>query len=232
MDVIRVISDKFKNLADNNAILTFTQIQESNKTIDSPKMISLEQGLSEEQTKILKSTLKTNENIIGVKSYFDQYKRCDSAYTHKAVEYNTLISDPVQESDSHYLSLLMVDERCAELSDHVTGKHLQFMVLIEAARQMVNAVTEKYYSNSSKIFLANDLDIQFKEFVYPFETKIKYEVEMSKVLDGGNGKMKAKIDFVQNDKIKCSVFFTFTILCRNFVDTIEQSAIKSNYIAQ
>ena len=177
----------------------------------------LGQGISEDQSAIFEEKL----------SYFDEHERCPGHLTHKVKYQNTLISDPKKIDEDYYRSLLMIDEDCAELSDHVTGKHIQFMVLIEAARQMVNAVTEKYYSDRSKIFLAKNIGVQFSNFVYPFKTEMNYKVLDKKIKIGGNREMSVEIEFVQWGKSVSKFNMTFTILSRDFVTELENKSINS-----
>lgn len=227
---IHVVGEKFINVANNHEIATFSEIIQRVDMGKLPQItLCLEQGVSEVQQQELQAKLYNNKqsNDVKVESYFSETRRCSDHYTHKKQSFNTLISEPICVSQDNYVALLMINETCAELSDHVTGKHVQFMVLVEAARQMVNAVTEKFYSDSSKIYLASDLQINFTNFVYPFRTEIHYSVMETKMKEGGNGKMKAKIDFIQHGELKSTIFFCFTILDKNFVTEIENKAINA-----
>ena len=229
-ETIYVVGDKFKNVANGKNTIIFTDIIDLILTDEiACDVLSIEQGISEWQVGYIKSLLSysSEQAHIKVVSYFDKNKRCSEALTHKHYRKNILISDPLEtEQEEAYESLLMVDENCAELSDHVTGKHLQFMVLVEAARQMVNAITEKFYANTSMIYLANDLDVKFSSFVYPFATQMRYRVISKKMKAAGNGKMTAVIEFIQNGEVKSAIEFAFTILERNFVTQLEDSALK------
>ncbi len=231
MKTIHVVSDVFKNLADYENIFTYSSAVDliNAATLTNTQLV-IGQGIYEEQALNLQNSIDNlPAKSVTVMSHFDNYYRCDSTFTHKAKEFNTIISTPRKMQENQYESQLMIHEDCAELSDHVTGKHVQFMVLIEAARQMVNAVTEIYYSDKTKIYLANKLNITFAEFVYPFETKLVYAVKDSKIKVGGDGRMEVEIDFVQSGKTKCSVNFTFTILNRAFVENIETGSLKKEF---
>ena len=227
-ETVYVVGNVFKNVINEENIFTFDQTLEiaKNGCLD-VKNLSFEQGISEKQLgrfqKIIKMT--NNKKPINLITYFDKHKRCPAEFSHKVKSYNTLISDPEQLDDNYYKSLLMIDERCAELSDHVTGKHIQFMILVEAARQMVNAVTEKYYASDKKIYLANDLKTLFKTFVYPFRTELVYQITETKMKINGNGKMSIQIDFMQWGKSVCSFDMSFTILDRNFVSSLEEASL-------
>lgn len=225
-----VVSDVFRNSADNQKVLTFCDVfsKIAMNALDNCELL-LEQGISEEQTDCLRNLVKNESKSIIITSYFDQYVRCSGKLTHKHKTFNTLISEPVASVDANeFEAVLLIDARCAELSDHVTGKHLQLMLLIEAARQMVNAVTEKFFSDTSMTsmsYLTNHLEIQCNAFVYPFFTKIIYRVLNSKIKMDGNGKMKIIVDFIQDNTVKSSVIFSFMILENKFVTSIEENAI-------
>lgn len=64
--------------------------------------------------------------------------------THKNKAENVLISEVSQIDVASYQCHLLIDDGCAEMADHVTGQHVQGMVLLEACRQMVNSVSERF----------------------------------------------------------------------------------------
>lgn len=230
LKLINVVGNVFKNLSDGEDIVSFEESLEIVERRDLEKAsFAFGQGVSESQILEFKSVLEKNENSnkIDLISYFDNYSRCPNELTHKHKSCNTLISEPIKSDDKTFKSLLMIDDRCAELSDHVAGKHIQFMILIEAARQMVNAVTEKYYSNSRMIYLANDVSSEFKNFIYPFLVDMTYKVNEKKIKIGENGKMSIEIDFMQFNRLCVKFYMNFTILDRKFVTSIEDEAIRS-----
>ncbi|MBD2810814.1 hypothetical protein ID853_07945 [Xenorhabdus sp. Vera] len=64
--------------------------------------------------------------------------------THKHKRKNVLISKTIKTGDTSYQCHLLIDDDCAEMADHVTGQHIQGMVLLEACRQMINSVSERF----------------------------------------------------------------------------------------
>ncbi|MBU9491236.1 AfsA-related hotdog domain-containing protein [Burkholderia multivorans] len=223
-----VVGNRFEGIADGDAIVSFDDALERCRShrIEASR-ISLQQGVSERQHQTLQAALAGNEHVRLV-SYFDEYRRCSGELTHKAKPENTLISDPqTLAADNSYASILMIDDSCAELSDHVTGKHVQFMVLIEAARQMGNAVTQKFHSTAAKIYLAEEICVGFTTFVYPFETRIDCRVTRRDLRATGDGKMALEIGFVQQGKIACQLSLAFTVLDRKFVTSLETNGLKA-----
>jgi hypothetical protein len=59
-----------------------------------------------------------------------------------------MLSLPRRVSESCFEADVLVDDAGEHMSDHVSGQHLPGMVLIEAARQMILAVTEEFFSES------------------------------------------------------------------------------------
>ena len=226
-----VIGDKFKNLNNIEQVALFSDVMEMIQAGTLPsvlELISIEQGVNEAQANNLKESLKKyNLNHIKVTSYFDAAARCANELSHKHQTQNTLISMPEQVGEDKFISKLLVDENCAELSDHVSAKHIQFIILIEAARQMGNAVTQKFYGNDQLIYLANEINPEFKGFVYPFETIMEYEVVEKKIRFGGNGKFLVNIKFKQYGKELCAIKISFTSMARNMMTLLEDSELKT-----
>lgn len=102
----------------------------------------------------------------------------DCRITHKYKEKNCLISKPVQTSENTYEASLILDDESELLLDHITGVHLQGMILIEACRQMFISVAMDYFS---KNFFANErygsincMDSQFESYTFPIPALIRY----------------------------------------------------------
>lgn len=228
--LIRVVGNKFQELSNAQSILTFdelvTRVREGQLE---PAAISLEQGISESQVDVLRDLVAQSNHAgqISLRSYFDSHQRCDGALTHKTKRSNTLISDPHETGEDTYASVLLIDDDCADLSDHVTGKHVQFMVLLEAARQMGNAVTQKFHSTAAKMYLAENINVDFKAFAYPFRVDLEYRVLERNLRTTGDGKMAVQIDFRQQGRLIAQLTLTFTVLDRKFVSALESTALKS-----
>lgn len=228
---LHVVGNRFSELSNSDTVLSFDEAVERCRAgrIDAAR-VSLQQGVSESQHQSLKALLDHHnpQPPVRLTSYFDEYRRCSGTLTHKAKVANTLISEPepMTEADA-YASILMIDDDCAELSDHVTGKHIQFMVLIEAARQMANAVTQKFYSTSAKMYLAEEIGVAFKAFAYPFETRLECRLTSKNVRATGDGKMALAIGFIQQGKPICQLSLAFTILDRKFVASMEANGLKA-----
>jgi A-factor biosynthesis hotdog domain len=158
-------------------------------------------------------------------------KKANLQLSHKHKKENTLISEPGCISDNRYLSTLMIDENCAEMSDHQTGQHLQGMVLIEAARQMTLAVTEKYFLDKSQrgnmYFVTNSLETTFHKFIFPLDVEMHYEIIKSRGV-GTNRNFQVVIKFIQNGEVGTEVRYGFSVLDPNYMITKESQLAQQN----
>jgi hypothetical protein len=138
-----------------------------------PLVVVIGQGISDHKINLLNALIKNRslENSVHVKRPITKMQRSSGHLTHKHKSANNMISTPELLGHGLYHSYLMLDDQCDEMSDHVTGQHLQGMLLIEAARQMTLAVTEKFYINEldrkNVAFVTNNLTTNFIGYVFP-----------------------------------------------------------------
>jgi|GEM_PF-1524326 len=236
---IAVVGDVFGSVANQKNILTYTDAVSSllNGTIKQGHL-SIEQGVSEEKVDAIKNSIQKLglENSITIKSYFDNLKRCQNQLTHKVKSFNTLISEPLMQPDSSYKSNLMIDERCAELSDHVTGLHIQGMLLIEAARQMTTATIEKYFidqANKPNIkIVMNDFQSNFYHYAFPFNVELDLRVINERKINNTNRAFTVLISIYQYEKEITKISRKVSIYDAHFVDYKEKVAMEEsiNYV--
>jgi len=225
---IHIVGDAFHNITDSKAIFTTTQFISNHSKIK-PTDIYIGQGVSLTKYENIKNIIiNNNDQHPLIHSTFDDYVKCDKELTHKHKIENILISTPTTINKDKYKSVLMIDDDCIELSDHVTGQHLQFMLLIEAARQMANAVTQKFYSSSFHIYLLNKLEANFEGFIYPFHTVLECTLLNKDLKIDGNGRMSMTINFIQKNKIPSSISFQYTVMEKNFVRKLEELGIEKH----
>lgn len=228
-----IVGNIFKNLSDQKLILTVEELiaKLTNNTIHYG-FLNLQQGISENEVYQIKDILKKKNLLTAftVSSYFDEATRCQNELTHKSQSFNTLISEPFTTTEQSYSSLLMIDSRCAEMSDHVTGKHIPMMVLTEAARQMVMAVTEKFFIpeklRGHLSFVANRTELKFTQFVFPFRTEIHCNILKQKVLAGNNLLNTINVYFLQNQKFVSEIKFDSTVFSKQFLIDKENRMAK------
>lgn len=136
------------------------------------------QGLGDKTVKRLLEEASTSPNL----AHFDfslwhqMPKRAASSLSHKHIAANTLISEPRQRSADTYTLHLLIDEDCELMNDHQTGQHIQGMVLIEATRQTLLAVTEKFLLPRNDIdyaFVFNGLSVSYNHYAFPVSAVLR-----------------------------------------------------------
>lgn len=236
---IFIIGNRLHTFANNRNIFTYNQFSWL-WTIESKLHQSLNtysihigQGLNDQQILEIQKKIQ-NPCISGrfsLTGYLSRVHRAANALTHKIQSRNSMISDPERFSDSFFKSYLLLDESCAEMSDHITGQHIQGMVLIEACRQMINSVSEKYLiplgNSSRKGFVLNALNTNFLEYVFPLEVELLFNLESVRHGLGGNFKAKAIIEIRQNDQISMKAEATFSVMDKSTLINIESQMAQT-----
>lgn len=219
-----IVGNRFSAISNHVHILTYAELLTH---IHDGKIgnarLNIEQGVSEEPVNWLRRFIKKYypNNMLSIVSYFEKFERCSNLLSHKTLDYNTLISTPQEINHSHFYSVLMIDDRCSEMSDHVTGQHVQMMLLVEAARQMVLSVTEKFFIasdlRSTLSFVANGVESTFSQFIFPFFTEVHAHVLNQRVLAGNNMTNLIRVDFIQNQTVCAEIKFNSSVLEKNFL---------------
>jgi len=159
-----------------------------------------------------------------------ELERASGAYTHKREPRNIIISEPQQSADTEYVATLLADDACAEMSDHLSGKHIQGTVLLEAARQMVLAVGEKFFIAATHrgelSFVTHHVEARFHDFVLPLEVEIRCRIEGVRRGAGSNFKADAAMNFHQAGTLSASIKFAFSVLSKRFLQTQETRLVE------
>ncbi len=112
-----------------------------------------------------------------------------------------LISSPRRIEENVFEADMLVDDRNEILSDHLTGCHLQGMLLIEATRQMFIAVGETQYEylgvpqNGYVVF--DRIMTKFEQFAFPIPTRIRQTVSEAEKVKEDRVKFSATIEIFQ-----------------------------------
>lgn len=180
------------------------------------------QGLSSEQRRSVERYSNKESQL--------SLKKASTALTHKTSDSNVMISDPKWIAEDCYESQLMLDDRCSDMSDHLTGQHIQAMVLVEAARQLNTAVCEKFLideAGRANIGLVLDqLETRFKRYIYPCPVTLRYELVKIRKTPAGFFKATSKIVFVQNEEVCTEIILHFSGMDTVFLTEKEDSGIE------
>lgn len=233
-----VIGDKLNDFSSHKNAIRMSDLENlvSSSLATQPEKkyaIYLGQGVNEERLKNLHAYIVRTGLTDTFQLHFpSSYQKSDGCLTHKKKSQNIMISEPTLNGET-YESHLVLDDDCAEMSDHITGQHIQGMVLVEAARQMVIAVTEKFFINkdiNSKVsFVTHSMDTKFHEFVFPLAISIKYKILEMRRAYKNNLSSKVLISFIQNDVVSAEVIFHFSALDAKFL-VEKESNLADAYI--
>lgn len=136
------------------------------------------QGVHDEDAQIIRILGRATNRAIHVLE--TDSIRAGRDVCHKHERHNQLISSPRKVDEDVFEADLLMDDRNEIISDHLTGLHLQGMLLVEAARQMFIAVGETQYAHigvpKGGYVVFNRLDTRFEQFAFPIPTLVRQTV--------------------------------------------------------
>lgn len=176
--ILLVVGDKFASYVQGKDAITLSQLR-GLLSLSIPMLAGQGvtvlvpgQGLGDTSVKQLLQEAAASPNL----SCFDFSlwhrlpERAHSSLTHKHEPANTLISTPRRIAQDTFESHLLIDENCELMQDHTSGQHVQGMVLIEATRQALLAVTEAFLMPKNGIsyaFVFNALSVNYSHYTFP-----------------------------------------------------------------
>jgi hypothetical protein len=213
---IFVVGDKFKDFGKHDPVYTLSSLLDALAQNDTAalagKTVVPGQGLS--TADIGRVVDAAPAGLLDVSLLQSSPVPAGSRATHKHRLYNALISTPVQIGPDQYQSALLVDERSELMTDHQSGQHVQGMVLIEAARQMLLAVTETFFINEEEgreyAFVFNQIDVKYLAFVFPLGCTLRYQITEKSVDNPDRLSFLVKIAIEQTGQVATEVEAKFT----------------------
>jgi hypothetical protein len=136
------------------------------------------------------------------------------AEVHKTRACNVLITRPRRTGGTTYEARLLVPSDNELMLDHYSAMHLPAMVLIEAARQMLLAVTEMYYlapAAGAHRFLISSLRCEFERLVFPLPAVVRYEV-VEHAATTAQLRFDAAVAILQDGRACVTFRSTFTVV--------------------
>ncbi len=210
-----VVGDVFKGFTCHDAVISVSELKDElarQDTSTQPTHYVLSQGIDQQSDGFLKY-------LVGCSN--TSRPLADGKLTHKHKEHNILITDPEQKSERLYRSDIIIDSRCADISDHNTGAHIQGMVLIEAARQMVTAVTESFYLSEEEkntyYFVLNNMKSSFSNFAFPLAMTLDCDVVLAEFDKNGNINCHHRMTISQNNTPIAEVEIEFKCYSKVFM---------------
>lgn len=193
-----IVGEEFKNFAQIENVITTNEFKGEHGN----SQYILGQGIGHDAIDKLKSAKCQNSvkynNLASLKD------------THKSIEKNIIITQPEKTAAQEFQCNLVVCKSNELITDHVTGYHLQGMVLIEAIRQTFVAVSEIFLKKFERQYVVfSSLDIKFIKFCFPLDASIKMTITNAKV-EESSAKYEAQINILQaqNTVVESTVRFS------------------------
>jgi len=155
---------------------------------------------------------------------------------HKHREANVLIADLHRAADNRYTARLRLADDNELIVDHLTGTHIQGMVLIEAARQMMLAVTEEFVRPAMPkrdwVYVMSTLDTRFERCVFP--VGVDLELTFTPVPGRGAGRpsFDATVTISQAGVVAAVSRSEYRLFDRRALKRIEQQQAAAAIAAQ
>ncbi|MFP2929959.1 AfsA-related hotdog domain-containing protein [Pyxidicoccus sp. 3LG] len=175
-----MVGDGFAGFASENPdVITISELERrlASGGLQEELTLTEGQGISRERRRHLRECVARAQPRLHLQSLPEP---AGPKLVHKRAPENVMISIPERVGEDLYHACLVVDDRCAEMSDHTTGQHLQGMLLMEAGRQMSLAVTEHYFLQQkpgrSNFFVINRFELEYLKFAFPVRTEMECQL--------------------------------------------------------
>lgn len=174
-----VVGDIYLKFCEGTNAITATEAVEilsSELFADEFEELILGQGLSISSIEML--TVLARVQKIKCTNRFENINNI--VLTHKTETKNIIISAPEKLTLWKYKFDLLIDDSVDRLSDHVTGRHIGGMLLMEAARQGVVSVLEIEYpkrNGTSWGYVLERFNTKYHRYAFPVPTEIIIEAE-------------------------------------------------------
>ncbi|WP_243793867.1 AfsA-related hotdog domain-containing protein [Saccharopolyspora gloriosae] len=180
------MGDVFGEFAAHKGILTVSQLAGQIRKGVFPgrtgaAQVTLGQGVSEFEVQFVRDTL-ARHGLTDVVVIDDQLlrHRAGREIVHKHRAENVLISLPRPTGPGSFESDLLVDSGNEMMSDHLTGQHMQGMLVMEAERQMFIAVAEQHYLAQTAVgnsyFVIDTFATRYRNFLFPLPAIVRCKV--------------------------------------------------------
>jgi hypothetical protein len=182
--ILLVVGDKFSSYVQGKDAITLSQLRgllSLSVSFFSGQGVTVlvpGQGLGDASVKQLLKEAAVSSNLgrFDFSLWHHLPERAPASLSHKHNPANTLVSTPRRLAEDIFESHLLIDEDCELMCDHLSGQHVQGMILIEATRQALLALTEAYLIPKNEIdyaFLLNTLSVNYNHYAFPVGAVIR-----------------------------------------------------------
>ena len=220
-----IVGDRFRAFARNPGVICIGQLETAleEHTLEEDADFDLGQGVSDDR--IARLLTVAAERGCRQRFLFDRPEKCGFRHVHKHRPENSMLSLPRRVSESRFEADLLLDDADELMSDHVSGQHLPGMVLIEAARQMIMAVTEEFFPESlagQRAFVWLGLDVKYSGYAFPVRTTLSYDVQDSDASKRSRVRFTVGMTFHQGSVTPCSATSQFELYAGRVIEKLEQ----------
>lgn len=176
-------------------------------------LIILGQGVSADEEKTVHQLIRSRRLTDRLVVRHGDRVPVPATRVHKQRPENVLLADLHRSGEHEYQARLVVHGDNELVLDHVSGWHIPGMLIHEAARQMILAVTETYYVDAAPAqghrYVLESWQTSFDEFLFPLDATIHYTVD--KVDAGRTDRMRFEVSTVvvqaARRTARCSIVF-------------------------
>jgi hypothetical protein len=233
-----VVGDKFASFSrDKTDVVAFRDFERLvwDKQLPHDCDVWLGQGIEHDRLLGLLVRVGVQPRIANLHQIQDQGRPSHQSTVHKARRENIVITRPRQAGETRYEAWLALQDSGELLADHMTGQHSQGMVLTEAARQMMLAVSELYLlgerrAAASYYFVLNSMNIEYMQFAFPLPTQLVHEVPAHEHGKGGSLKASCATSFIQDGTLVARVQIQYSAYAQEFINNREAKAATDAYL--
>lgn len=224
-----VVGDKFEEFAQRQEhVITLTELENKiwEQRASEFDQIIIGQGVCRHRLSTLRDVMHTQTGdktptLLNLDQVNDQVDPRQMRAVHKVRRENVLISMPRQREDGCFVSKLAIHDAAELLSDHMTGQHVQGMVLTEAARQMMLSVSELYLLQADernlRYFVLHDVSSRYHQFAFPIDTELELSVLSQERKRGGALCVEIKVRFLQQAVELAEVTIRYAAYDKHFI---------------
>lgn len=234
-EIVYVVGDKFAEFGKNEGVVTIGELERriaaggEGLMLGGDSVLVAGQGLQPERVARVREALSAT----GYPHCVDSLRLdvvADETMTHKLSPQNIMITVPRQVGDKMFTAKIQLNDLCAEMADHMTGQHIQGVVLIEAARQMFLAVVGKFLLDPARAadyyFVVNRLSVEYLNFAFPLPLDITFTTTDRGIDAAGNVSIEAHIEISQMGAKVSDVTARFAIYRHAMMRMVESMKAK------
>lgn len=225
-----IVGDCFEKFTQHSNIISLSKFKQLNSISDDVSSYEyvIGQGVSSLELNEIKMNQPAMYNMITNLNVLAK----EQNIVHKRKVENCHITRPVKITETDYTLNISIDSKCCEISDHVTGEHINGIILIEAARQAFIAVTELYFlaKDDRVYFILKNISCQFESFLFPLTIDMKYKILNFE--KKGHLKMEFEVEVIfyhHEEKNDCVIKGFFSVYPKLMMENLE-SELANNAI--